>query len=218
MPFLQPTLTKLVSGTDLYEPETGGTPVTSVTSGIGISIAGTATAPVVNNTGVLSLTAGTGINLTGTAAQPIVNLSELLGTPSMVSIGTMNGTATGPLGLGATLTNVSYPSGEIPVVAGGVYCLQSAGYSFDANKDGGADYGINLFVSNGANDVSMAVVSTIQFASGGGLFAGVIQPLPGFCFVAAGSTVSIIVQNGAAANAGATTQGSLQNVQLVRIR
>jgi hypothetical protein len=46
---------------------------TLTSGGTGITIGGTATDPTVSNTGVLSLTAGTNVSLTGTAQNPIIN-------------------------------------------------------------------------------------------------------------------------------------------------
>lgn len=74
--------------------------VLSVSAGTGISITGTATAPIINNTGVITLTAGAGISVTGTASNPIVTnttqFSSELPVPgvsySVVSSSTVNPT------------------------------------------------------------------------------------------------------------------------------
>lgn len=70
--------------------------VTSVNPGIGITITGPATAPIVNNDGVLTVTPGTGLNNTGTLQNPILNnlgvLSATVGTGL-----TNSGTAQNPV-------------------------------------------------------------------------------------------------------------------------
>lgn len=58
----------------------GTSPVVSVSGGTGISITGTATAPIVNNSGLLGLTsanAGTNITITGSATAPIISASSI---------------------------------------------------------------------------------------------------------------------------------------------
>jgi hypothetical protein len=74
--------------------------VTSVTAGPGITVAGTASDPVITNAGVYSLTAGTNITLTGTAINPIISATGNAGTVTSVTAGTgisVTGTAPDPV-------------------------------------------------------------------------------------------------------------------------
>jgi len=64
--------------------------VTSVTSGTGITVGGTATAPVVSNAGVLSVSAGLGIGLSGSSQAPTIRNTGVLAVQAGQGISIQN--------------------------------------------------------------------------------------------------------------------------------
>ena len=103
---------------ELSNPTTG---VVSVNAGVGITITGTGSNPIVNNDGILTFTAGTGVNNTGTATNPIINNTGVLTCSAGTGIsitGTTNPIITND-GI-RTLTagaGVSVSAGNNPIVA-----------------------------------------------------------------------------------------------------
>jgi hypothetical protein len=205
--FMQPAITKTASGVDFYETNVDNV-VQSVTAGTGISVTGTSTAPVVNNSGVISLTAGDGISVTGTVSDPTIATASILGTPSMSLKGSRSGTATGV---------TSVPIGDaIETVSGGVYAFSGGQVGIEAEV-AGSDFGFDVFVNNGANDVKFITDNTARYKPGGSLRQQNI-PLPGVIFVAQGTSVVFALANTAGAGVNDTVQASIFFPTLVRIR
>lgn len=116
----------LINGT-VYSFSAGGGLVTSVTAGTGISVTGTASAPIVNLSGTVltGLTAGTGITLTGTSSVPIVNISGSVVTGITAGTGiTVTGSAPSPT---VALTSSSMTIGGQSISLGGTTTNQGNG-------------------------------------------------------------------------------------------
>jgi len=126
--------TGITVGGTATAPVVSNTGVVSLGAGSGVSIGGTSTAPVVNNTGVLSLTAGTNITLGGTAQNPVVNASGSPGVGS-VNAGTniaVTGPSTSPtVSLASPLTGPVTINGALAV--GGLATLEG-GLSMPATQ------------------------------------------------------------------------------------
>ena len=190
-----------------FEPQFSGTAVTSVIAGSGISVSGT-TAVTVGNTGVLSVTAGSGISVGGTASDPVISTDSIIGTPSMSLKGSRSGTATG--------VSSALIGDPIETVAGGVYAFSGGQVGIEAEV-AGSDFGFDVFVDNGANDVKFITDNTARYKPGGSLRQQNI-PLPGVTFVADGTSVVFAVANASGAGVADTVQASIFFPTLVRIR
>jgi hypothetical protein len=82
---------------DWIELSATTTGVVSVNAGVGITMTGTGTNPIVNNAGVVSFTAGTGLTNAGTASNPLINNTGVVALTQGVGIqitGTTNPTIT----------------------------------------------------------------------------------------------------------------------------
>lgn len=88
------TITPNLANTDLTFSVSGV--VTSISNGVGISITGTPTSPIISNTGVLSFTASTGLVNNGTATNPIVANNGVLSLTAGTGINN-SGTASNPI-------------------------------------------------------------------------------------------------------------------------
>lgn len=160
--------------------------VTSVTGGTGITVTGTASAPVINNTGVLSVAAGTGISSTGGQNPSISNtgiITVTAGTgisstggqnPTLTNTGVLSatagngiqltGTASAPVVNTYAITTITGPSLVSFTAVGTTNVAGAYTATFDAVKTKLTDVASNLY--------SQVTITLSQWAIGAALPAG----------------------------------------------
>lgn len=177
------------TGTNLTLNVTGV--VISVSAGTGISITGTATAPIINNTGVITVTAGAGISVTGTASNPIItNTTQFSSEPafglaySIVSSSTVNPatlvtktiTAGSNINISSSGTNLTINSTAVSSITG-----------FGAMKSGTQTFTYVGPLPTGGVITGWSTTPPFNFDTSGGAFA----PLTGVYTVATTGIYSV---------------------------
>ena len=145
VPGALPIVTRLIAGTGItltpasgtgdvtISDTTAGSGVQSVTGGLGITVGGTVTHPVVVNSGIRSLTAGSNVTLTGTTNDPIINATSDINSINAGTGVSVTGPVSDPVinntGLlsASAGTGISVTSGQNPVISNNGLLSATAG-------------------------------------------------------------------------------------------